>query len=278
MDFNSLKRIVTELGIAWYRAHDEEREIIIHNLETFGLDRSPSTVDAVIDNTILHYYEKFLPLTENIEGYAHYLKERIDCSAGIAQLRDSLASSRGICIAISHFGAVELITPCLASYTLPVNVVLKFSTEELSAAAQRQATIMEKTGKFSLVNIIEVGRPKTVAAMQMAAALRRQEIVLSVVDEKTPYSKPVELFGTKVWGGAGLDRMLSFANTPADLYAAFMVRESSERYHLEIHKIENTATDQISTVFTVLESVVKRHCEQWYFLHEELPFVMETAQ
>ena len=272
-----LKEVVMDLGTAWYREHHEERDVIGRNLEAFGLDSSPSTIDAVVENTILHYFEKLLPLAGDIALYAEFLSSRIDGIVAVSALKESLASPRGVCLAAAHFGAVEFITPFLAARKLPMNVVLKFTTEQLSAAAQQQAIAMEQSGLFSLINIIELGRPKTVAAMQMAAALRRREIVLSVFDEKTPYSKPVELFGRGVWGGAGIDRMISFANTPVDLFAAFMVREGTERYRLELHKIDTGDDGRIEAIYRALQTVVTRHPAQWYFLHEEIPFVGEVV-
>ena len=275
MSFDSLREAVVVAGSAWYADHAEEREIITGNLQALGLDTQPAVVDEVLYHTSLHYFEKFLPLTGSIPRYAEFLSTHIDAGDSIGQLRQSLEASRGICIAVSHFGAVEFITPFLGMHFLPMNAVLKFSTEAMSEMAHRRSVAMEKSTLFSLINLIEIGKPKTVAAMQMAAVLRRHEIILSVFDEKTPYSRQVELFGKKVWGGAGLDRMIAFANTPVDLYAAFMVRGETDRYRLELHKIDESETDRIGAIYRVLEKVVTRHLPQWYFLHEELPLVEE---
>ncbi len=273
-----LREKVIDLGTAWYDGHPEERGIIEQNLGTFGLDCSASTVDDIEYHTILHYFEKFLPLTGSIASYASFLAEHINDNGGIDAIGESLAASRGVCIATAHFGAVEFIGPYLAAHKLPLNATLKFSTVQLSAIVHERAAAMEKSGLFGPMAFIEIGKPKTVAAMQMAAALRRHEIVLSVFDEKTPYSKPVELFGTKVWGGAGLDRMIAFSNTTVDLYVAFMLREAGGRYRLELRKIDEKDIDRIGAIYRALESVVSRHLTQWYFLHEEIPLVGEENE
>ncbi|MBN1578322.1 MAG: hypothetical protein JW913_17305 [Chitinispirillaceae bacterium] len=270
-----LEERVIALGDAWYREHPEERDTIARNLEAFGLDASASTIDGIERHTILHYFEKFLPLTDDIASYAAFLEEHVDGAEGISLLEASLAARRGVCIATAHFGAVEFIVPFLALHKLPMNVVIRFTTEQLSVGAHEQAIAMEKSGRFSLINLIEIGRPKTVAAMQMAAALRRGEIAFSVFDEKTPYSKPADLFGTKVWGGAGLDRMIDFANTQTDLYAAFMLREEGKRYRLELRRIGETGGGRIDAIYRTLQEAVTRNLTQWYFLHEEIPFVEE---
>ena len=277
MTYANLREVVLTIGNAWYGNHCREREIIAENLQAFGLDASSSSIDEVQYHTILHYVEKFLPLTGTIDSYARFLRNAIDAGDSIDLLRRSLSNSRGICITIAHFGAVEFITPYLALHHLPMNTVLKFSTETFSKVAHERSVAMKESGLFSFINLVEIGKPKTVAAMEMAAVLRRGEILLSVFDEKTPYSKPVSLFGTRVWGGAGLDRMITFANTPVDLYVAFMIRGENDRYRLELHPVDKTESDPVTAMYRVLESVVRQHPQQWYFLHEELPFFTEPV-
>jgi len=270
-----LEEQVISLGTAWYDRHPKERDIIASNLEAFGLDSSVEAVNGVIYNVLLHYFEKFLPLAGDIDFYADFLSKSIEGTTGVEDIRTSLAASRGICIATAHFGAVEFITPFLAMQHLPISAVLRFSTEEMSQQAHARSIAMERCGKFSLINLIEIGRPGTVAAMQMAASLRRGEIVLSVFDEKTPYSKPVNLFGKRVWGGAGLDKMIDFSGTDADLYAAFMVRRADRRYQLDLKKIDAPGDKRVDAIYLALQSTISRDPAQWYFLHEEIPFVEE---
>lgn len=278
MSSENLREVVLEIGRSWYNDHPDEREVIADNLRRFNLDSSPEAVDLVQHHTILHYFEKFLPLSGSIATYADFLHTAIDAGHAVEQLRQSISREHGICIALSHFGAVEFITPFLASHHFPVNTVLKFSTETFSAAAHERSAALRESGLFSYVNLVEIGKPKTMAAMEMAAVLRRREILMSVFDEKTPYSKPAELFGTSVWGGAGLDRMIAFANTPVDLYSAFMVRGDDGRYRFELYAISDQEPDQIAALYRILESVVREHPHQWYFLHEELPFISEPAE
>ncbi|MBN1757170.1 MAG: hypothetical protein JW863_02565 [Chitinispirillaceae bacterium] len=277
MSYADLKEVVLTIGNAWYGKHPREQEVITENLRSFGLDTASSTIDNIRYHTILHYVEKFLPLTGSIESYARFLRDAVEAGNSIELLRKSQRAGRGICVTISHFGAVEFITPYLALHHLPMNTVLKFSTEAFSKVAHERSMAMKESGLFSYINLVEIGKPKIMAAMEMAAVLRRKEILLSVFDEKTPYSRPVDLFGTRVWGGAGLDRMIAFANTPVDLYVAFMIRGDNDTYRLELHPVDETETDPVAAMYRVLESVVQRYPHQWYFLHEKLPFVMEPV-
>jgi lauroyl/myristoyl acyltransferase len=56
-----------------------------------------------------------------------------------------------------------------------------------------------------------------------------------------------------------------------------MVRTSNNKYHLHIKKIDaSDPTELIDNIYKSLETIVLNHPEQWYFLHEEIPFVEES--
>src|SRR5690554_1272679 len=107
--------------------------------------------------------------------------------------------------------------------------------------------------------------------MHIGEGLKRKKIIFSIFDEKTEYSKPVTIFGKKVSGGAGLDRIARFANTPTDIFTAFMTRNENGTYTLDLKKIEHQ--NSVQKMFDELETIVKEITEQWYFLHEEIPFL-----
>ena len=136
-----------------------------------------------------------------------------------------------------------------------------------SAAARWPAWV------FGPIRFIEIGKPGTSIALEMAAALRRKEILISVFDERTDYSKPVTLFGKQVSGGAGLDKLIAFANVPVDVYTAFMIRLENYRYQLKLNKINTEDKNIIQQMYNNLQNIISSHCEQWYFLHEEIPFI-----
>ncbi|NLD99333.1 MAG: hypothetical protein GX640_05615, partial [Fibrobacter sp.] len=199
--------------------------------------------------------------------------EHIDYQDALAQLNESILNQRGILLAISHFGAVEFLTPGLASFKLPLNTVLRFTSEQFSRIAEERAKTLQTSGLFGPIRFIEIGKPGTSIALEMAAALRRKEILISVFDERTDYSKPVTLFGKQVSGGAGLDKLIAFANVPVDVYTAFMIRLENDRYQLKLNKINTEDKNIIQQMYNNLQNIISSHCEQWYFLHEEIPFI-----
>ncbi len=270
---SELKSAVLEKGNLWYKENPEESRLIENNLNLLGLPATPQLIDKIRHHVILHYYEKLLPLCGGPDFYFNFLQNQISCQDTCEKLKSSIDAGKGVLLSIAHFGAVEFLTPVLAASKLPLNAVLRFSTEQFSKIAHERAQALEKSGLFGPIHFIEIGKPGTSAALEMAAALRKKEILVSVFDERTDYSKPVTLFGKKVYGGAGLDKLIYFANSEIDCFTAFMVREDGDRYQLKINSIDPSKSNVVQQMYDQLKEIVTTHLEQWYFVHEKIPFV-----
>ncbi|HEX3019645.1 MAG TPA: lysophospholipid acyltransferase family protein [Chitinispirillaceae bacterium] len=270
---SELKSAILDKGNRWYSSNPEESTLIESNLKKLGLPFSPQIIENIRYNVILHYYEKLLPLSGSPKFYFDFLQTHVDSRNACEQIKNSISAGKGVLLAIAHFGAVEFLAPSLACSKLPLNVVLRFSTEQFSRIAHERAQLLENTGLFGPIRFIEIGKPGTSAALEMAAALRKKEILISVFDEKTEYSKPVNLFGKKVYGGAGLDKLVYFTNTPMDVCTAFMIRENDDRYQLKIEPVDHSKANVIQQMYDQLQTMVSKHGEQWYFVHEEIPFL-----
>jgi hypothetical protein len=57
-----------------------------------------------------------------------------------------------------------------------------------------------------------------------------------------------------------------------------MVRLENDQYKLQLEKIDLTSKDILQQMYNSLKAIVENHCEQWYFLHEEIPFVDNQGQ
>lgn len=269
---SELKSSVLAKGTLWYSENPEETELITTNLQKLGLSFSDDLVEKIKYHSILHYYEKLLPLCGGPEFFFNYLQENVECQSACETLKNTIANGKGALVSIAHFGAVEFLGPAFSTFKLPVNVVLRFTTEAFSKIAHSRAEVLEKSGYFSPIKFIEIGKPGASPIMDMAAALRRKEILISVFDEKTDFSKPVNLFGKKLYGGAGLDKLIQFAKDSIDVFTAFMVRTGDDRYRLELIKLVLHQGDILQQMYDQLQKIVDQHLEQWYFLHEEVPF------
>ncbi len=267
-----IRELFLEKGQEWFNRNPEERNLISENLKSMGLNSDKETVDAVADHVVLHYYEKILPLSCTPGFFAGFLKEHVEYKEAADMLRQAVSDGYGVLLATPHFGGVEFSAPVLSLASLPVNPVLRFTTEEFSRKARDKAEVLKASGHFSGINFVEIGRPGTQAALEMMAVLRRGEILMSVFDENTEYSTEVELFGRKVYGGAGLDRILKAASSAVKVFTFFMIRKDTDQYQLELKEV-CPDKEMAQRMFDNLEEVVRKYPEQWYYLHEEIPFV-----
>jgi len=269
--FDEMKDILTVQGGEYYADNPQEGETIRKNLASFGLPSDMDTVKRVQEHIIYHYAEKILPLAGTPAQLAEFIEKRIDFSQAKDLITNALQNG-SVLIAVSHFGGVECIVPTLAYLKFPINPVLKFTTQNFSDKLRGFAKLMEKSGLFAPVNFIEIGKPGSQSASLMMKVLGKKEILFSAFDEETPSSKPVKLFNRSVLGGAGLDRLLKFADGNASVFNAFLIRAGGN-YRMQLLPIDIKAEDIIQQMYSNLQSVLEQHFEQWYFLHEEIPFV-----
>ena len=274
---DTARSLIIDKGMSWLAGHPEEAELIRDNLRSLDIPFNNDMVNRIQQHIVLHYYEKILPLCGDPEFYYRFLNENVDVSE-ISTIKNALEKEQGVLVTVAHFGGVELIVPTLSLFKLPIHPVLRFTTEQFSKAAHKHAKDMEESGLFGPITFIEIGRQGTVAALDMAAVLRKREVLLSVFDEETDYSTPVKLFGKEISGGAGLDRLLRFTNTPVAVFNAFMIRAEANKYTLKFIEIDSARGNPIQSMINNLEKIVKENLEQWYFLHEEIPFINDKAE
>lgn len=270
---DELRSYILDKGLVWFDEHPKEGELIRENLLRLNIPHSDNLIADIQKHIVLHYYEKVLPLCGSPEFYANFLKDSVDRKDALDTIKNALDTGNGVLVTVAHFGGVELIAPFLSMNKLPLHGALRFTTEQFSEAAHKLAEKMEVSGFFGPINFIEVGKPGTMAALDMAAVLRKKEVLLTVFDERTDYSIPVKLFSKEVWGGAGLDRLLRFTGTQVSVFNAYMIRTDSNKYQLKLMDVDITSENPVQNMFINLEKIVKENLEQWYFLHEEIPFV-----
>ena len=270
---SDLKNRILDEGFAWYARHPEETEIIVSNLNLFSLPTDNGFIGKVQKGILLHYYEKVLPLCLSPQKYYEYLMERVDGNEAMEMLKKKRVNSEGTLLTISHFGAIELITPFIAAQPNTMNSVLRFTTQHFSDVAASYAERLHNEAGFGRINFIEIGKPGVPAAMEMAAALRRCEIISTVFDEETSYSVPAELLGKKVNGGSGLDKLISYTRSPMHIFNASMIRSENETYTLHFDEIPVDGVSSIQQMYNSLEKQILAHPDQWYFLHEEIPVI-----
>jgi len=268
--FDEVKEILLAQGSEYYADNQQESETIKQNLASFGLPSDSDTVKRVQEHIIYHYAEKILPLAGTPEQLADFIEKRVD----FMQTKDLLADAlqRGsVLLAVSHFGGVECTVPATAYLKFPINPVLKFTTQNFSNKLHAYAKVVEESGLFAPIKFIEIGKPGSQNALSMARVLNTKEILFTVFDEETQHSKPVKLFNRNILGGSGLDRLLEFAHGNVSVFNSFMIRDGGN-YKMQLMPVDIKAENPIQQMFYNLQSVLEKHFEQWYFLHEKIPF------
>ncbi len=273
LDPGRLRDEVMRKGWEWLAEHPADLDRIRDNLRAFSLPSGEQDVRAVAEHVLLHYTEKLMPLCGSVGEYRRFVDESIAGDELLKTVDLSRENSRALLLASAHFGAVEMIVPFLSSRGVDVTPVLRFSTPEFSRIARGRAEEMAAHGDFRPIRFIEIGKPGTVAAMEMAAVLRRGNVLVSMFDERTGYSTPVDLAGRKVWGGAGLERLLHFAGASTTVATVFAVRREDGTCRLRCRVPKGEGTELLRQMYDNLEELVRGHFEQWYFLHEDIPFV-----
>ena len=269
---DAYKPYMVEKGLEWYDNNPEEGQLIIDNLTTLGISPTEKLVSEIKEKIILHYHEKMIAFVGSATDYARFLKEHVDYDEAIETLTRMKKEKGAVLLTSPHFGAIEFLIPTLSMAMFDISMVLKYSTPEFSQKSRAMAQEMTDTGLFGKLEFIELGKPNTTAALEMASALRKDKILFSVFDEETPYSAESTLMGKKVWGGAGLDRLLKFTRKDVAIGTIFMLRTGEQKYKMKLVEINNDET-AIQQMYDNLESVLKENLTDWYFLHEEIPFV-----
>jgi lauroyl/myristoyl acyltransferase len=270
---DDLRTYLLTKGNEWFENCPEEAVVIKKNLQRLGIPHDNALVWQVQSHVLLHYYEKLLPFCMPPREFHRYLMERVAMAPELEALKTAINRGNGVVLSVCHFGAVECIGPALSAHGLAITGALRFSTQQLAAAARGRSAELTASGLFAPMDFIEIGKGAPPAALEMAAVLRRGGMLLAVFDEKTNYSVPVSLFNRQVWGGAGLDRLIRFARAGASVWSAFALRNDNETYEVRLFEHSGSGPQLVQALYGSLEPLCAVRCAQWYFLHEEIPFV-----
>jgi lauroyl/myristoyl acyltransferase len=273
MPREKVRDYVFSRGAAWFDTHHEDSELIRKNCAGLGLACDSVVVKEIQRHILLHYFEKFLLFSMTPQQAHAYLTQRVVLPDEIGILRKSLAEKKSVLVAVCHFGAVELIGPSLAAAGIPCTGTLRFATGMLSEATRQKAQQLTQSGLFADLRFVEIGTGPSAASLEMAAVLRRGGLLLAVFDEPTPYNIEVTLGGRRIMGGAGLDKLAAFMNNNLTVVSACMIRTGDETYKLLLSEHDGGKNGLIQSLYGHFERVCLPLFPQWYFLHEEIPFV-----
>ena len=259
---------IIELGLEYYANHPDDVATIKQNLEHFGLPADPQAVTRVLTEIVAHYYEKLFVLVKTYEAY-WIARNRIELGDSLAPFEEARRAGKSVFVGQSHFGATYLKFLVLMARGFDVHVVGKFPEPAGSMLAQTTRLVTERYGAGQ-ATILNIADPTVDVPLEMIRLLSRPGTILSnVFDENNALCRPMDLLGTQVMGGTGMDLILKrFSDDQVTVVTPFLIRTSDETFRYEIDRHRLAAGDIIASFFGSLERRIKAHFEQWYFIHE----------
>jgi hypothetical protein len=84
--------------------------------------------------------------------------------------------------------------------------------------------------------------------------------------------------GRSLMGGAGLDKLIAYSRAPMHATLILLLRNKAHGYTLHCQPINRDGENPLQQLYDLLHPFVLHSSEQWYFLHEEIPFADEPQQ
>ena len=165
----------------------------------------------------------------------------------------------------SHVGSWASGMHALANKFPTMNIVMKESTKDEINKVEESSK--RKNEKF--INIIDLNKGAIVANIQIANALMNGELVAMMADRLMDKRQAVEVefFGLKVQMNKSPFDIAMRVKKP--LVAIFVMNSAMKQYDLTLHLIkEDTIENMAQNYANILESVIKKHPEQWYNFYD----------
>jgi hypothetical protein len=258
---------IIELGKRYYDDHPDDVAQIADNLSFLRLPSTGRELDSVLEEIVVHYYEKLFVLVKTYEGY-WIAKNRVDVGNSLEPFIEARETGKAVFVGQSHFGATYLMYLILMVHGFDINVVGNFPDPVGSMLIETNGVISEKygTGKTNLLNMAE---PGVDVPFEMMRLLSTRNIVSNVFDENNEFCKPVSLLGKRIMGGTGMDVILrNYSDERVIVVTPFMIRTSDETFRYELDRHSLAGGDIIAGFYQSLEKRIKQHYQQWYFIHE----------
>ena len=258
---------IIEQGMRYYDDHPDEVAQIQANLEFMGLPSRGAALDRVLCEIIAHYFEKLFVMVKTYEVY-WIAKNRIEMGDSLEPFIEAKEENKAVFIGQSHFGATYFMGIALTVHGIDLNVVGNFPDPAGSMMSQINDVMVNKYGTGT-ANLINLAGGDVDVPMEMMRLLMTGQVVSNVYDENNQFCRRVRLLDREIMGGTGMDMILrNFNDEKVIVVTPFIIRTSDETFRYELDRHELSAGDIVLSFYKSLEDRIKRHHEQWYFIHE----------
>lgn len=250
-----------------YLAWGDRRRITLNNLTlAFGGEKDPRQLRLIARQVYRNLMTGLCEVVRFVLLPAGHLDRRLTVE-GRENLREALKQGRGVIALSAHLGCFPLIGRKLASEGFPFNYVIRFPRDVRLTSRLKQ--LAQRVG----VRFIST-KPERRSASHCLEALRRNEIVCLLGDQRTKEGVVVDFFGHPVLAATG--PVVLSLRTGAKILPMFIIRRSDDRHQLIIDSpfaleiTEDREKDiHINTarLTGLIEGYVRRYPTQWAWIH-----------
>lgn len=254
------------LGRLAFYLDKKHRKIVLNNLNTaFGQEKSPDELNAtaktVFENLGMNFTEFFrLPWLKepDLSGY-------VECE-GFENFKKAYDKGRGVIFLTGHFGNWELMAVFYALKNYPVDIVVRELDSPIADEFVRW--VRARAGN----RIVAKGR----SMRELLKILARGGIIGILLDQNVTWNEGVFVRFFNKLACTNKGTALLAQASGAAVVPTFIIRDG-KRHRVVIEEeiaIQNTgdrAADRLANtaLFTkVIEDFVRRHPEQWFWLHQ----------
>jgi KDO2-lipid IV(A) lauroyltransferase len=253
------------LALAYRRVDRRRRELAHANIAKAFPEKSPAEVDALARAVFAHFGGVATELLHAAGRPVPEALARIDFP-DVAAAREARASGRGVLFLTAHLGNWEYSALGMAAAGIPAAVVARPLDNPLLDAWLTE--FRTRNGN----TIIE----KREAARGMFKTLRSGGVLGVLADQHVgpPDGIPAPFFGRRASTTSALARIVD--RTEALVLPAAAIRIAPSRYRLVVESVldvrtlpaaEREAPALTARFNAILEDMIRRHPEQWLWLH-----------
>ncbi len=263
------------LGLAYRRVDARRRELARANIAAAFPEKSAEDVDALSRAVFAHFGGLATELLHASGRPVSEIVARVDFP-GAADARAALGSGRGVLFLTAHLGNWEYSALGMAASGVTASVVARPLDNPLLDA---WLTALRTTNGNAIIE-------KRDAARGMLRTLRSGGVLGVLADQHVgpPDGIPVPFFGRPASTTSALARIVD--RTEALVLPAAAIRIAPSRYRLVVESVldvrslsaaEREPAPLTARFNAILEDMIRRHPEQWLWLHNRWRPLPEPA-
>ncbi|MCK4437353.1 hypothetical protein KAU86_05335 [bacterium] len=243
------------------------RRIAINNLRlAFGGEKDPRQLRLIARQVYGYLMTGLCEAVRFVLLPAEHLDRRLTVE-GRENLVEALKEGRGVIAFSAHLGCFPLMGRKLAGEGFPFNYVIRFPKDV------RLTNYLKQLSQRVGVKFIST-KPERHCASHCLEALRRNEVVCLLGDQRTREGVVVDFFGHPVLAATG--PVVLSLRTGAKILPMFIVRRSDRTHQLIINSpfaleiTEDREKDILintARLTRLIESYVRRYPTQWAWIH-----------